>query len=70
MVFRKAGDNAVSFALYMIGFLVFIAGIVWACVVVGVPPLYVMIGVVILLAIGILSAVSRMRATDPPAPRD
>jgi hypothetical protein len=54
----------------MIGFLVFIAGIVWACVVVGVPPLYVMIGVVILLAIGILSAVSRMRATDPPAPRD
>ena len=40
-----------SFALYMIGYLIFIAGIAWACVVAGVPQLYIIIGAVILLAI-------------------
>lgn len=56
-----------SFAIYMIGFLIFIAGIAWACVVAGVPQLYIMIGTVILLGLGILTAVSRTRAKDPPS---
>lgn len=59
-----------SFALYMVGFIVFIAGIAWACMVAGVPQLYVTIGAVILLGIGIVTAVSRTRAKDPPAPRE
>jgi hypothetical protein len=63
-------EKAMSFALYMIGFLIFIVGVVWACVVAGVPPLYIMIGAVILLGIGILSAVSRTRAKDAPMPRE
>jgi hypothetical protein len=56
-----------SFALYMIGFLIFIAGVAWAAVVAGVPQLYIIIGAVILLGIGILTAVSRTRSKDPPA---
>ena len=56
-----------SFTLYMIGFLIFIAGVAWACVVAGVPQLYIIIGAVILFGIGILTAVSRTRAKDPPA---
>lgn len=55
-----------SFALYMIGFLIFMAGVVWAAVVVGVPQLYIGIGILILLGIGIFSAVSRTRSKDPP----
>ncbi len=55
-----------SFAIYMIGFLIFMAGVVWAAVVVGVPQIYIGIGVLILLGIGIFSAVSRTRAKDPP----
>ncbi|WP_186511171.1 hypothetical protein [Caenimonas sedimenti] len=55
-----------SFALYMVGFLVFLAGVVWAAVVAGVPQLYIMIGALILLGIGILSAVKRTRPKDPP----
>jgi len=31
------------FALWMIGFLVFMAGVVWAAVVVGVPQIYITI---------------------------
>ena len=55
-----------SFALYMIGFLVFLGGVVWAAIVAGVPQLYIMIGAVIVLGIGILSAVTRTRPKDPP----
>jgi NADH:ubiquinone oxidoreductase subunit 6 (subunit J) len=57
-----------SFALYMLGFLIFIAGLAWAAMVAGVPQLYIIIGAVILLGLGIVMAVSRTRAKDPPAP--
>jgi len=56
-----------SFALYMIGFLIFMAGLVWAAVVAGVPQLYIGIGVLVILGIGIFSAVSKTRSKDPPA---
>jgi hypothetical protein len=63
-------ESTMSFALYMLGFLVFMAGVIWACVVAGVPQLYIMIGAVILLGVGILSAVSHTRAKDRPMPRE
>ena len=56
-----------SFLLYLIGFIVFIAGLAWLATTVGVSQIYIMIGAVILLGIGIFSAASRTRAKDPPA---
>jgi hypothetical protein len=56
-----------SFALYMIGFIIFMAGLVWAAVVAGVPQLYIGIGVLVLLGLGIFTAVSKTRSKDPPA---
>ncbi len=56
-----------SFALYLIGFLIVIAGLAWGAMVAGVPQIYIMIGAVVLLGIGILSAVKRTRPKDPPA---
>lgn len=56
-----------SFALYMIGFLIVIAGLAWGAMVAGVPQTYILIGAVVLLGIGILSAVKRTRPKDPPA---
>ena len=56
-----------SFALYMIGFLIFLAGVAWAALVAGVPQIYVEIGAVVLLGLGIFTGVSRTRAKDPPA---
>jgi hypothetical protein len=55
-----------SFALYIVGVLVLIVGLVWAAVTAGIPQLYITIGVVIVLGIGIISAVSRTRSKDPP----
>jgi hypothetical protein len=55
-----------SFGLYMLGFVILIGGLAWAAVLAGAPPVYVIIGAVVLLGIGIISAVSRTRLKDPP----
>ncbi len=54
-----------SFALYLVGFIIFVAGVAWALVTAGVPSLYVGIGTVILLGIGMFTGVSRTRGKDP-----
>jgi hypothetical protein len=58
-------EKTMSFALYMIGFLLFLAGLAWGASVIGVPTLYIGIGALILLGIGIFSAVGRTRSKDP-----
>ena len=55
-----------SFAVYMIGFLVFMAVVVWAAVVVGVPQLYIGMAVLVLFLIAVVTAVSRSRPKGPP----
>ncbi len=54
-----------SFALYMVGFLIFLGGCIWGAVVAGVPQLYIGIGALIVLGIGIFSAVGKTRGKDP-----
>lgn len=56
-----------SFVLYVFGFLVLIGGVAWALITAGVRPLYVAIGCVILLGIGIVTGVTRTRSKDPSA---
>lgn len=53
-----------SFALYLVGFLIVIGGVAWALSTAHVRPLYIMITSVILLGIGILSAVTHGRSKD------
>lgn len=56
-----------SFLLYLIGFIVLIAGVAWALVTAGVSTLYVVIACVILLGIGILTGVTRTKTKDTPS---
>lgn len=53
-----------SFGIYLVGVVIFIAGVAWALVVAGVPALYITIAAVILLGLGILSGVTRTRTRD------
>ena len=53
-----------SFALYIIGFLIFIGGIAWALVIAGVSTVYVVITCIILLGIGMMKAVTHGRTKD------
>lgn len=55
-----------SFGIYIIGFVVFAAGVAIAAYLLGAPPLWIGVGLIILLGIGILSGVSRTRRPDPP----
>ncbi|WP_195812411.1 hypothetical protein [Xylophilus rhododendri] len=54
-----------SFAIYMVGFVIFLGGLIWAAVAAHVPQTYIAIGAVIILGIGIFSAVGRTRSKDP-----
>ena len=56
-----------SFGIYLIGFAIVIGGIAWGLSVAHVPALYIGIGCVILLGIGILTGVSRTRQKDTPS---
>jgi len=55
-----------SFSIYLVGFVLLIAGIAWALITAGLAPLYVTIACVILLGLGIITGVSKTRVKDPP----
>jgi apolipoprotein N-acyltransferase len=57
----------VSFSLYVLGFVIFIAGVAWLLITLGVSTTYVFIAALILLGLGIATGASRTRAKDPPA---
>lgn len=58
-----------NFAIYMIGFIIVIAGLAWGAMVAGVPQTYIVIGAMILFGIGVLSAVKRTPPKAPKAPQ-
>jgi membrane-bound acyltransferase YfiQ involved in biofilm formation len=67
---RTNGDRIpmeprMSFLLYLVGSIVIIAGLAWLATVAGISQTYIMIGAVILLGIGISTAVTQTRSQDP-----
>jgi len=56
-----------TFALYLIGFLLFIGGVAWAMISAGLPTTWVAIAAMILLGIGIFTGATRTRTKDPSA---
>ncbi len=54
-----------SFGLYLMGFVILIAGVAWGLSVAGIPPVYIAIACVIMLGVGILTGVTRTRPKDP-----
>ncbi len=56
-----------SYALYVIGYVVLIAGLAYAAHLLGVPQVWIGVGAVVLFGIGIITGVSRARRPDTPA---
>ncbi|HVT40276.1 MAG TPA: hypothetical protein VHE78_14640 [Gemmatimonadaceae bacterium] len=56
-----------SFSLFLIGFVIVIAGVAWGLKLAGVATTWIMITCLILLGVGILTGVTRTRPKDPPA---
>lgn len=55
-----------SFALYIIGFMLIIAGVAWALVTAGVAMFKIAIVCIILLGIGVITGVVKTLPKDPP----
>jgi hypothetical protein len=54
-----------SFATYLIGFLILIGGLGFAAYLLNVPTMWIGVGVIVLLGIGVLSATNRTKMRDP-----
>jgi hypothetical protein len=54
-----------SFGLYSIGFAIVIGGLIYAAYLVHIPAHWIAVGAVVLLGVGILSAVKATRQKDP-----
>jgi small basic protein len=50
-----------SFLLYLVGTIVFIAGLGWLATMLGVSQTYIVIAALVLLGIGIFTAIARTR---------
>ena len=55
-----------SFSTYLIGFIVLIIGLAVAAHLLGVPDLWIGVGVIVMIGIGILTGTSRTKTKDPP----
>jgi hypothetical protein len=56
-----------SFGTYLIGFIILILGLAIAAYLLNVPPMWIAVGAIVLIGIGILMATSRTKMKDPPS---
>lgn len=57
-----------SFAIYLIGFIILIIGLAIAANLLGLPTIWIGVGVVVMIGIAVLSGVSHTKRRDPPDP--
>jgi hypothetical protein len=57
-----------SFSTYLLGFIVLIVGLGIAAYLLGAPTLWIAVGVIVLIGIGIISATNRTKPRDPQQP--
>jgi uncharacterized membrane protein YiaA len=55
-----------SFTTYVIGFVILVAGLAMAAYLLNVPGMWIAVGVVVALGIGVVMATSRTKMKDPP----
>jgi uncharacterized membrane protein YiaA len=55
-----------SFSTYMIGFVVLVLGLAIAAYLLNLPPMWIAVGVIVLIGLGILMATGRTKPKDPP----
>ena len=55
-----------SFNVYLIGFIIVVIGLAIGANLLGADPMWIGVGVIVLIGIGILSAVKKTQAKTPP----
>jgi hypothetical protein len=54
-----------SFGLYLIGYILFVAGVAYGLTLLHVPGQWVAIAVVVMIGLGIMSGVAKTKMRDP-----
>ena len=57
-----------SFTTYIIGFVILVLGLAMAAYLLDIPGLWIAVGVIVALGIGVITATGRTKMKDPPAP--
>lgn len=57
-----------AFGTYLIGFVVLVIGLAIGAYLAGAPTMWIAVGVIILIGVGIISATSRTKPRDPQPP--
>ncbi len=55
-----------AFNLYVLGFIVALAGLAYGAHLLGVPPQWIGVGALVVIGLGVMSAVSHTKMKDPP----
>jgi hypothetical protein len=58
-------EISMSFALYTLGFVIMLGGLMWGAHLMHMPSHWIAVGTIVLLGIGILTAVKNTRQKDP-----
>jgi len=56
-----------AFGLYVICFFVLLGGLIYGAYLVHIPQTWIIVGALVIIGIGIMSAVSHTKRRDPPA---
>lgn len=60
-------ESSSNFTIYLVGFIIVVAGLAWGAHLAGIPPMWIGVGVVVLIGIAILSAVKRTQSPARPS---
>jgi len=55
-----------SFTTYIIGFIILVVGLAMAAYLLDIPGMWIAVGVVVALGIGVITATGRTKMKDPP----
>ncbi|HJW39975.1 MAG TPA: hypothetical protein VJ476_01960 [Rhizomicrobium sp.] len=55
-----------AFTLYVVGFVVLVLGLIYGAYLVHVPHTWIIVGALVVVGLGIMSAVSHTKRRDPP----
>jgi len=56
-----------SFAIYLIGFLIFVCGLAYGAYLLGLPPVWIGVGAITLIGLGMVMGVGKTRQKDDTA---
>ena len=59
-----------AFSLYVVGFFVLLAGLIYGAYLLHIPQTWIMVGTLVILGLGVMSAVSQTKQRDLPKKPD